>query len=298
MKKEIVNPCRHALFALLLLSTFFEVRWASCEDTRILARIGEHVITDEQFRWFIEQLPLEQRASLLVDKNNREKVLHRMIDMKLVYLEAIRMGFDKHPDVIKKMEFAKEQIVLSQYIEDEINRKVSVSREAMGEFYRLNRDRFIVSHPIRIRHILLSTEKEAQKILKRLQSGEDFMVLAQNNSIDPSGKRGGDLGWLEKRVMDPDLARVAFHLNVGEISGVIRSQYGYHILRVEGKKDPEYKELSQVEDMVRERVVQQERKRRADEMRVRLRKDATISINENLLRTINIEPFDRGGKSR
>ena len=195
----------YALFVLLFLVTFFDCKGAFCEgDTQVLAKIGEYVITSDQFKLLIQKLPQDQRVKLLVDENSRVKFLDRLIDTRLVYLEALRMGFDKNTDVIKKMELVKEQIVVSKYVEDEINQKISVSREAIEEFYRINRDRFIVSNPIRIRHILVLTESEAKAILERLRKGEDFIILAQNKSIDPSSKRGGDLGWLEKRVMAPN----------------------------------------------------------------------------------------------
>jgi parvulin-like peptidyl-prolyl isomerase len=91
---------------------------------------------------------------------------------------------------------------------------------------------------VRARHILLDTEEEAEAVLERLQEGEDFEVLAREVSTDTmSAELGGDLGWFPKGKMDAAFEEVAFNLPVGEISEVVETRYGFHIILVEERDE-------------------------------------------------------------
>ena len=80
-------------------------------------------------------------------------------------------------------------------------------------------------------HILVKTEKEVNKILERIKKGEKFSIIAKDVSICPSKKRGGDLGTFGRGQMVKEFEKAAFALNKGEISGIIKTQFGYHIIR-------------------------------------------------------------------
>ena len=88
----------------------------------------------------------------------------------------------------------------------------------------------------RASHILVKTEGEAQKILKRLADGEEFDKVARRFSSCPSGKQGGDLGWFGKGMMVPEFETIAFSEEVGKVVGPVKTQFGYHVIKVTGKK--------------------------------------------------------------
>lgn len=88
----------------------------------------------------------------------------------------------------------------------------------------------------RASHILVKTEDEAHKILKRINDGEDFTAVAKRFSSCPSRKNGGDLGWFGKGQMVPEFEKVAFENEVGKVVGPIKTQFGYHIIKVTGRK--------------------------------------------------------------
>jgi peptidyl-prolyl cis-trans isomerase C len=88
----------------------------------------------------------------------------------------------------------------------------------------------------RASHILVKTEDEANKILKRINDGEDFTAVAKRFSSCPSRKNGGDLGWFGKGQMVPEFEKVAFENDPGKIVGPIKTQFGYHIIKVTGRK--------------------------------------------------------------
>ena len=88
----------------------------------------------------------------------------------------------------------------------------------------------------RASHILVKTEADAQRMMKRITDGEDFAAVAKRFSSCPSGKNGGDLGWFGKGQMVPEFETVAFENEPGKVVGPVKTQFGYHIIKVTGKK--------------------------------------------------------------
>jgi peptidyl-prolyl cis-trans isomerase C len=88
----------------------------------------------------------------------------------------------------------------------------------------------------RASHILVKTEDQANQILKRLADGEEFDKVARRFSSCPSGKNGGDLGWFGKGQMVPEFEKVAFENDTGKVVGPVKTQFGYHIIKVTGRK--------------------------------------------------------------
>ena len=89
---------------------------------------------------------------------------------------------------------------------------------------------------VRASHILVKTEDEANRILKRIADGEDFLATAKRFSSCPSRKNGGDLGWFGKGQMVPEFEQAAFAAETGQIIGPVKTQFGYHIIKVTGRK--------------------------------------------------------------
>jgi len=89
---------------------------------------------------------------------------------------------------------------------------------------------------VRASHILVKTEADAQRMMKRIADGEDFAAVAKRFSSCPSGKNGGDLGWFGKGQMVPEFEQVAFENEPGKVVGPVKTQFGYHVIKVTGKK--------------------------------------------------------------
>jgi peptidyl-prolyl cis-trans isomerase C len=89
---------------------------------------------------------------------------------------------------------------------------------------------------VRASHILVKTEDDAQRMMKRITDGEDFAAVARRFSSCPSGKNGGDLGWFGKGQMVPEFEQAAFETEPGKVVGPVKTQFGYHVIKVTGKK--------------------------------------------------------------
>ena len=140
-------------------------------------------------------------------------------------------------------------VMVSKLIQNEIYDKVKINDQQALDFYKKNENAFKNPESVHAAHILIRAkqgmsdeEKKAAKekiedILKKTKSGEDFAELAKQYSEGPSASRGGDLNYIEKGQMVKEFEEVAFKLSAGEISGIVETQFGYHIIKVYDKKE-------------------------------------------------------------
>ncbi|MCG4582081.1 peptidylprolyl isomerase, partial [Anaerosalibacter bizertensis] len=168
-------------------------------------------------------------------------------------------------------EMVKKEKTIEKYREDYIN-KTEVTDEEAKKFFDENKDAYEV---VKASHILVETEEEAKNILERIEKGEDFKALAKEKSKDEgSAKEGGDLGYFTKDKMVPEFSKVAFSLKPGEVSEVVKSQHGYHIIKVEDKID----KYDKANDEMKDEIVQGIKVTRFQEHLEKMRDEAKVDI--------------------
>jgi len=186
----------------------------------------------------------------------------------------------------------RESLTIDAYIEREIAPKVQVDDKQIAAFYEGNPRYFETPEQVHARHILImvkqgSTEEEkknaearANELLQRVEKGEDFAQLAMANSDDPGTKEnGGDLGFFPRGVMVPEFEEAAFALEPGQTSKVIRTEYGFHIIRCEEKKPAGKMPLSEVSARIGQYLREQEISRLLGDRITALRKAANVKVN-------------------
>jgi len=149
-----------------------------------------------------------------------------------------------------------------------------VTDAEIREFYEKNPDKFKQPEGVRASHILIpvpqggdeaakkAAKTKAQSLLKQVKGGGDFAKLAKENSSDGSAQQGGDLGFFTRGQMVPPFEQAAFSLKPGQVSDVVETQFGYHIIKVTDKKDASTVPLEQVTDKVREFLTGQRKQER------------------------------------
>ena len=124
------------------------------------------------------------------------------------------------------------------------------------DYFNKNNEKFKRPEMVRASHILLKTEDEAKNILKKLNSGADFGKLAAEYSIDPSAKtNNGDLNFFPKGSMVPEFEKAAFSTPVGKTSNIVKTQFGYHIIKVTDKQAPQDIKFDQVKEIIKKEMV-------------------------------------------
>lgn len=201
----------------------------------------------------------------------REKLLDMLIDEKLQLHKAGEIGIVATDDEVnseienakkyfdseeKFNEFLKGQSIDLEYFKgsvrkeliinkltDKLTEKVAVTDEEIKAYYDTHQDEFV---SVKASHILLETKEEAEKMLQKVKAGEDFAELAKQNSIDPSAKENsGDLDYFRHGDMLEPFEKAAFALKPGEISEIVQTDFGFHIIKVEDSKLDKFEDVKE-----------------------------------------------------
>ncbi|MCM8790399.1 MAG: peptidylprolyl isomerase [Candidatus Omnitrophica bacterium] len=283
------------IFLLLCAQFFFGCSKKSAPDGRILARAGNHYITVSDFRARVDRMPSYYQS--VVDKNKR-RYLDEMIAERLFYEEALREGINKDKEVLEIIEEAKKKIIIAKFIKTQVDDKASVSEEDMKKFYELHKEDFRSPEMWRASHILVSSEAEAKSILEELSKGAKFEDLARQKSMDATASRGGDIGYFKTGQLIPDFEKACLKLNVGEISDVIHTQFGYHIVKLTDKKSGGLETYESARQAIELELKKASRRALFDQLVDRLKKKYGVEIQEEVLKSLESQTSaeDASGK--
>ncbi len=200
----------------------------------------------------------------------RDNLIAFLIDMKIVAKAAEAKKVGDAADFKQKLAFARDRLLMDSLLATE--GKAAVTDEAMKKVYEDATKQVSGEKEVHARHILVPTEDEAKAIKAELDKGADFAKLAKEKSKDPGAADGGDLGFFTKEQMVPEFSAVAFALAPGKISDPVKSQFGWHVIKVEEVRDRKPPEFDQVKGQIQNFVV---RKAQADYV-TKLRAEAKV----------------------
>lgn len=181
----------------------------------------------------------------------RRQVLEQMIDQELIRQAAAAMGVSISES---QLESSLQEIIDQSGGQDRFDQSLQAMGNTYDDFRQMLLDQLLsegvygavtasissTAEQVHARHILVATRERAEEVLARLQAGEDFSYLAREYSEDISSREtGGDVGFFPRGIMPPEVEEVAFTAQVGEVSGVIESQFGFHIIQVLEKEERE-----------------------------------------------------------
>src|ERR1700726_827310 len=200
----------------------------------------------------------------------KDNVLSFLIDMKIVSKAAEDKKVENNEDFKKRLAFTRNRLLMDSLLATE--GKAATTDEAMKKVYDDAAKQITGEQEVHARHILVETEDEAKAVKAELNKGADFAELAKKKSKDPGASDGGDLGFFTKDQMVPEFANVAFSLEPGKISDPVKSQFGWHVIKVEEKRNRKAPDFDQVKSQVETYVT---RKAQADYV-TKLREAAKI----------------------
>lgn len=172
------------------------------------------------------------------------------------------------------------QFVLDRVLSDKI--KVSVAE--VQQYYGAHRDEFAVAEQVRARHIVTDSQAKSEEIYQRLKNGENFAKLAVNHSLSPDRSRGGDLGYFARGTFPKEFDETCFYLEKGEISPIVKSDYGYHIFKLIDKKPAGVKDLKQVAAGIHQKLFEQKLAKQFEEWMTVVKKRVKVQIFEENLK--------------
>src|SRR5271170_3809866 len=189
----------------------------------------------------------------------KENVLAFLIDMKIVAKAAEAKKIDDRDDFKARLTFTRNRLLMDNLLA--VEGKAATTDDAMKKVYDEAAKQIEGEQEVHARHILVETEDEAKAVEAELKKGADFAELAKKKSKDPGAADGGDLGFFTKDQMVPEFSTVAFALEPGKISDPVKSQFGWHVIKVEEKRNRKAPDFAQVKAQIETYVA---RKAQAD----------------------------------
>ncbi len=234
----------------------------------LLATINGQKITQLDVDLAAEDLG-QNLPQQLTGKARDAYLLDYLIDGTLVAQKAKADKLDDAPDFGRKLVYANDKLLMESLLTAVA--KGATSDATLHKIYDEAAAQQKPEQEIHARHILVATEADAQAVLKRLRAGEDFTKVAKEVSKDP-GSEGGDLGWFTRERMVPAFADAAFTLQQGQFSEPVKTQFGWHVIQVEGKRQKTFPPFDQVKDQITRYAVQKAQ----SDLIIDLRKTAKI----------------------
>jgi peptidyl-prolyl cis-trans isomerase C len=294
MEGSMIRKLFSAMMCVMFVLGMFSAVEVAAEPSDVLAKVnGEEILqqdVDEIITVFVlpqfqaqnpgAELPAEQRTQIeknIIEQLVTERVLMQKVkeagisaDEALVN-ERFEQAKTQRPDLSEEMlkGLLEKDNMIQQLLETEVISKISVTDEEAQTFYDEQKEQFQEPEQIQASHILIQVAQDAsdeekqaarQKIddvLVMAKEGKDFAELATEYSEGPSKDQGGDLGFFPKGAMVPSFEEVAFALNEGEISDVVETQFGYHIIKLTGKKEAREVPFEEVKEQVKQGLQQQ-----------------------------------------
>ena len=204
------------------------------------------------------QLPEEQRFQTLVGY---------MVNRILASEAAKKAGLENDADVAKIKAFMERKALQDVYIAKMLMERVR--EEDVTAYYDKEIKNGPVEEEVRARHILLDNREAADAVMADLENGADFAALAKERSKGPSGPSGGDLGYFSKQSMVPAFSDAAFKLAAGETSPPVQTQFGWHVIRVEDRRNRPVPPFDQVRDQIYQLLISEAQRDIYDEMRAK-----------------------------
>jgi peptidyl-prolyl cis-trans isomerase C len=249
------------------LSAPISTSWAQDSDP-VVARVNGVDIHDSDVAFAEEEVG--SNIPNMPPQQKRDYLINYLVDLVVLSQAAEQKKLADRPDVKHRLMFDHNRLLMEALLQDA--GKAALSDEAEHQVYDEAVKQVKGEEEVHARHILVPTEDEAKAILAQLKGGADFATLAKEKSKDPGAADGGDLGYFTKEQMVPEFADVAFKLDKGQLSDPVKTQFGWHIIKVEDKRTKPTPTFDQVKGQIENYVAH----RAQAQMVENLRKSATI----------------------
>lgn len=255
------------------------------ETGEVVATYGDGKLTADELMVELQRLPQRSRATM--DADGRKRFVENYVLNDLLYADGLRQGLGTDPDIDRQVNDLRRRLVVQRVVR-KLQDMQPVSDDQVKAYYDANADRYSTT-TIKARHILVKDEAKAKELQAQVkQNPEQFGDLAKANSVDTaSARKGGDLGFFGRGRMVPEFEAAAFALkSPGEISEIVKTPYGYHVIQLEERRDGEQKPFDQVKEQIRATLRNESMQAKTKEFYDQLKAGANVQIDEVVLERV------------
>lgn len=225
------------------------------DKSEVLAVVGNREITRGDLESLLDSLN-SQTAAQFRSPGGMNNLLRELVNQELFYLAAVEEGLDKEEEFLAEVEKMKANILKQYCIGKHLN-NISVNENDAENYYHANKSAFSAPPSVKASHILVDTLEEAQDIAALLKDGLSFEDAARQYSKCPSSQQGGDLGYFTRGRMVPEFEKAAFEMEEGQTGTPVKTQFGYHLIKVYDRKDGDDKSFDEVRAQIHEQLLAQ-----------------------------------------
>lgn len=223
---------------------------------KVLAKVAGREIMESEFASYLQGIPREQQA-YASNPQYREQYLEQFFALHMFAQMGEDMKLYETEDFAKIMESARRDILAQLAMRDTM-KNVNVSEDEMKDYYEANQGKFAKGNTINAKHILVDSEEKCKDILASLEKGEKtFEEAAKESSTCPSGAKGGDLGEFGRGQMVKEFEDAAFGAEAGQVVGPVKTQFGYHLIKVEKKNEAATASFEEVKGQIYQNLMGQ-----------------------------------------
>lgn len=242
------------------------------DNNKVLAKVGDKEVRYNDVVNFISQMDGGQQ---FMTPQGINQIAEELVNQELLYIQAKKDGLDKDEEYLKEVEFTKENM-LKNYALHKLFLGIEVSEKDIKDYYDKNQD--MMKSPVyyKAKHILVKEEELANSIYEEIVMGKSFEDAANEYSIDNHDKNGGDLGEFPAGTMVKEFEDVLNQLKEGEVSKPVKTQFGYHLIKLDHKHDSHVASLEEVKDRIYQTLLMIRRQERYLEQTDKIKKDVKV----------------------
>lgn len=218
----------------------------------VLAVVDGREITQQDLSELFQTLG--QNASNFQGEEGKKQLINELVMQELLYSDALAQGLNndtEYTDALERMQ----RTLLKQYALNKLLTSITVTDEEVANYYEMHKSSFKNPQTATASHILVATKEEAQSVLDEINAGLDFSEAASKYSICPSKSQGGNLGEFTRGQMVPPFEEAVFTMKTGEISGLVQTQFGYHIIKLDAISEESIPTFNEIMPQVKEQCL-------------------------------------------
>lgn len=248
------------------------------KENKVLATVNGREITERDVNLLLQNFNSQGNTNFNSEQGKKQ-LLDELINQELFYLEALENDYDKEEGFLQEVEINKVNI-LKNYSLRKVLDDASVTEEEAADYYDNNKESFKTPESVQTSHILVEDEEMAKEILGEIENGLSFEEAAKKYSTCPSKARGGDLGSFSRGKMVPEFEDAAFSMEKGEISEPVKTQFGYHIIKLTDKMEPSISNFEEVKNQIGQFLLGRKQNNLYIAKTTELRNKFEVKINE------------------
>lgn len=260
----------------------------------VLASYSGGKLTENDFAHAIQRLPESIRIAAA---KQPAEFLDSLVSERLLLQEAETKGIQHEQEVKDLIRQSRDRILVSKLLDDQIGKQTIIDDRTTRAYYDTHSDEFKTPYRLRASHILVRTREEAEQMLARVTQGESFEELAKQYSLDPTGVKGGDIGYFQKGQLIPEIEQATFALAQGEMSPVVQSSFGFHVIKLTGEAKSQVKAYDQVAENIRDKLTIEKKTELLEALITRLKKQSRLKTNDEAIQKFQyVEEANATGK--